>query len=338
MKWLILTDHRGHSDQNSVYALSRALAADKRTEYAVAISRGVAANEAFFGGDLSAPVSGPAVTADFTFKPSGDNFRAAGPPRTLADFDVVWLRLPPPAAGRLLTALAAYADDHDLRIINDPRGIVRTGSKDFLLRFPEWTAPSRRCADGDELRAFAARFPLVLKPLAEYGGRGLLRVTDGRVVGEDRKVTLDEWLIDNDPADYLAMQFLARVTEGDKRILVVNGRILGASLRKPAAGEWLCNVARGGTSVAAEVTERERKMVAAVSPVLLGQGVVICGLDTLTGDDGRRVLSEINANSIGGFPQAAAQSGRPVLEQTIDELYRYLAGDHAGRPAGRPSV
>jgi len=129
---------------------------------------------------------------------------------------------------------------------------------------------------------------------------------------------------DIEAGNYLAMKYLKNVSQGDKRILVVNGKIMGASLRIPKPGQWLCNVSQGGTSVAAEITPEEEEMIAAVAPVLLEKGVVIFGADTLMDDDGKRVLSELNTNSIGGFPQAEAQTGRPILQQTINGIYTYL--------------
>ncbi|MEL7221577.1 MAG: hypothetical protein AAGJ93_09680, partial [Bacteroidota bacterium] len=59
-------------------------------------------------------------------------------------------------------------------------------------------------------------------------------------------------------------------------------------------------------------------------PRLQEAGVLIYGVDTLMGDDGKRVLSEINTLSIGGFPQAEAQSGRPIISQTIELLFNYV--------------
>ena len=80
----------------------------------------------------------------------------------------------------------------------------------------------------------------------------------------------------------------------------------------------------GGTSILADVTPEEQAMIAAIAPTLLEKGIVIFGADTLMDDDGKRVLSELNTNSIGGFPQAEAQTGRPILQQTINGIYDYL--------------
>lgn len=123
---------------------------------------------------------------------------------------------------------------------------------------------------------------------------------------------------------FLAMEFLKNVTQGDKRILVVNGQILASSLRLPTENSWLCNVAQGGRSVPAEATPEEIKIIETISPKLLEAGILIFGADTLVDNNGKRILSEINTLSIGGFPQAEKQTGKPILQQTIDGIMNYV--------------
>ena len=126
-----------------------------------------------------------------------------------------------------------------------------------------------------------------------------------------------------DPEGYLAMKFLKNVSQGDKRILVVGDEVLAASLRIPAEDSWLCNVAQGGTSVAAEVSEEEYEIVRGISKKLNAEGILIYGVDTLVNDDGLRTLSEINTLSIGGFPQAEQQTGKPIIKRMIEKIFDY---------------
>ena len=335
MTYLILTDHRNHSRENSLYALTRTLSRDARTTGVFVASRSDERNEGFFGGDTSARLHGLMVNdaAGFSYDPSGKLFTAADDTTRLGEQDVVWLRLPPPADADFFAHLTSFAPAAaPLKtpvIINHPDGILETGSKSFLYHFSDFTAPVRRVQSADDVRSFAALYPIVLKPLREYGGRGLVKIAEGTAESNGTTEPLEDWLTaaraELEAGNYLAMKFLKNVRQGDKRILVVNGKILGASLRLPAPGQWLCNVAMGGTSVVAEVTPEEEAMIAALSPTLLEKGIVIYGADTLTDDDGKRVLSELNTNSIGGFPQAEAQTGRPVLQQTINGIYDYLS-------------
>ncbi|OAV44941.1 RimK family alpha-L-glutamate ligase [Lewinella sp. 4G2] len=333
LNFLILTDHRGHSDQNSLYALTQQLVKDARTAAAFVASRGDARNAAFFAGDLSAPIYGLVASQAFSQATAAEEFLTSQATSQYAEADVIWLRLPPPADRGFFAALSSFAPASAPKkapvIINNPEGIIETGSKAFLQHFTAFTAPIWSVTSGSQIQELSEQHALVLKPLREYGGRGLVRILEGFAEEEGLKIPLGEWLEKANSTitsgAYLAMKYLKNVSAGDKRILVVNGRILGASVRVPAPGQWLCNVSQGGTSLAADIAPEEEKMIAAVAPVLLNKGVVIFGADTLVDDDGKRVLSELNTNSIGGFPQAEAQSGRPVLQQTINGIYDYLA-------------
>ncbi|WP_116125225.1 RimK family alpha-L-glutamate ligase [Lewinella sp. IMCC34183] len=315
LSFLVLTDHSGHSDQNSLYSLVNTLRLDPRCAHVDVASRGDAQNAEFFAGG-GAQVRGFRVTGPLSYRSDGGAFRTADRQLDPKDYDVVWLRLPHPIAPAFFTWLeqvaAPAAGGSGPLVVNRPRGTLTTGDKSFLLNFPDLTPPVRLVTDEAEAREFAGEFPIVLKPLRAYGGHGIVRMDH-----PDASVQAD-W-----SAPYLAMKFLRNVSQGDKRILIVNGRILAASLRIPPPGEWLCNVAQGGRSVAADVEPEEEAMIAELAPVLLHHGICFAGVDTLVNDDGRRVLSEINTLSIGGFPQAQVQSGRPILQQAIDELFSY---------------
>ena len=324
-KFLALTDHSGHSGENSLYALLRTLSAHERTKSVSVATRADARNAPFFRDMQTTEVVILPADENFVFETAADRFHAATDRARLEDFDVVLMRLPRPVSDEFLDFLTDKGNKQTF--INDPQGIRKTSTKKFLLRFPEVCPDMRMVHNEEEVKAFADRFPIVLKPLKEYGGKGVVKIQNGRVNHGDTDYSLAEYLavikIELERDGYLAMKFLKNVTQGDKRIIVVNGQILAASLRLPAADSWLCNVAQGGTSVPAEPDAEERKIIKKIVPVLKEEGILIFGADTLTDDDGKRVLSEVNTLSIGGFPQAQEQTGRPVLRQAIDGIIEY---------------
>ncbi len=319
-KYLTLTDHSGHSKENSLYALMRTLAAHEKTDTVRVASRGDARNAGFFFAHDTNEVYATEVDADFDFQADGKQFTEGGKRVDIEDFDVILMRLPRPVTDSFLNYLAGRAILKT--IINHPDGIMKTSTKEFLLNFPEVCPPMQLVKSEAEVEAFAAQFPIVLKPLKEYGGKGIVKIKDGKVSTGEEEMSLAEYLaiikIELEQDGYLAMKFLENVKKGDKRILVVNGEILAASLRLPAPDSWLCNVAQGGKSVPAEADADEIKIVKTIAPRLKKEGILIFGADTLTDDNGKRVLSEVNTLSIGGFPQAEQQTGRPILRQTID--------------------
>ena len=122
------------------------------------------------------------------------------------------------------------------------------------------------------------------------------------------------------------MEYLPGVKHGDKRVLVVNGKIMGASLRIPPDGSWMCNVSLGGHSVYADVEPEEKEMAKILIEKLAKRGICIFGFDTLIGKEGKRVLSEVNVLSIGGIVPMEKESGRPVVQMTADGIVDWMLG------------
>ncbi|NJN78562.1 MAG: hypothetical protein HC803_09760 [Saprospiraceae bacterium] len=250
------------------------------------------------------------VDTNFGFDASAKQFDEKSQLTDVRDYDAIIMRLPRPISSEFLSFVAEIGKDKV--IINHPNGIESTSTKAFLLNFPEVCPPMRLCYSIKDILDFSSQFPIVLKPLKEYGGKGILKIngdiTNDGVHDFDTKSYLEGLKDYIETEGFLAMEFLKNVSQGDKRILVVNGQILASSLRLPAEDSWLCNVAQGGRSVPSEVTPEEIHIIETISPKLLEAGILIFGADTLVGNDGKRILSEVNTLSIGGFPQAEKQN------------------------------
>lgn len=325
LRILVLTDHRGHQPSNSVYAIARALAQHASVHEVFLASRGTPANAAFFENRQLTDIH--ALKADSTTDWQTGGARFAQPPLRVdpRDMDLILLRLPPPLNDDFLRFLARTLDER--RVVNRPSGILSTGSKAFLLEVAALCPPLELITDEAGLLAYIGRGPVVLKPLKGYGGHGIIRIDGPDVWSEGGHLSLEEALPllreGLDRGGYLGMPFLRHVDQGDKRVIVVNGEVVGASLRLPARGHWLCNAAQGGHAIAAAPDEDELRMVAHLNEVLLPRGVLIYGMDTLMGNDGHRVLSEVNTSSIGGILQSITPAGQPAALRTAELLVRY---------------
>ena len=324
LKVLILTDHTGHSKENSLYALAQAMRIHPHCAKIDIATRGNAINEFFFKNYLSKGLFVNTVDENFSYSSLGKAYEKKVRRASVNTYDVVWLRLPPPLPKAFLIFLKHQYPN--VLFINDPDGIYDTGSKEFLMNFPEICAPMKVCKSIDDILEFQHQFPIVLKPFREYGGKGIVRIENGKVWEGKIELPLIDFLekIKDKPIEYLGVKFLKNVSKGDKRIIVVNGKIVGASLRLPPKDCWLCNVAMGGSSISAVADADEIKIVERINPILSKLGIVMYGVDTLLGDDGKRVLSEINTTSIGGVPQMAKQQGKPLVKTTTDLIWDFV--------------
>lgn len=323
-KLLVLTDHKNHSSENSLYALVRALAANPLCAEVNIASRAMPENEDFFSGKNAIKLSVIKPSADFAFDKSGKIFQEDIHEEFCSSYDWVFLRMPPPIDSSFLDFLSKNFSEQV--IVNDPQGIFKTGSKEFLMNFQDCCPPMRICSSLEDIIDFKKEFPIVLKPFREYGGRGIIRIDGDQVWEGKTEKTFSEFLDQNKNVDiaYLGVRFLKNVNQGDKRIIVVNGEIMGASLRLPAKDSWLCNVAMGGSSNHTTVDLDEINIVKTIHPILSKLGIVMYGVDTLVNDDGKRVLSEINTTSIGGLPQIAKMRKEPLVEKASDLIWDYF--------------
>jgi glutathione synthase len=109
--------------------------------------------------------------------------------------------------------------------------------------------------------------------------------------------------------------FLPQVSEGDKRILLVNGEPLGAVNRKPKAGEFRSNLAVGGQPEATDLSPRERQICDVLRPALIEAGLFFVGIDVIAGH-----LSEINVTSPTGIREVEQLGKIPLADLTQQRL------------------
>ena len=324
-KVLVLTDHRGHSIQNSIYAILQGMLKHEQCMHIDIASRGVVENQLFFESHDKGALHVVTLNSKFKYSESGESYTENLKKANVEDYNFVFLRLPRPLRDESLLWFEELFSN--ATIVNSAKGIIATSSKAFLLNFPDVCPDIKLCTSIADVMEEVEKYPIVLKPLKEYGGRGLLKINKEHIDDGENIHDTNTYLasikdqIEND--NYLSMRFLKNVTKGDKRILVVDGEIMASSLRLPAEDSWLCNVAQGGTSVPSEATQEEVNIISTIKSKLRAQGIFMYGVDTLENDEGKRILSEINTLSIGGWPQAEAQTGIPIINKLINKLFQH---------------
>lgn len=330
---LVLTDHAAHSSENSIYGLLQELRKHPRCKGIDTASRSVPKNTLFFTHHQQRSIHVAPVDEGFSFRPDGHFFKNRLRLASLYEYDVILLRLPHPVTIDFWQFLSGIYPEK--QIINRPSGIYKTSNKLFLLQVADLCPPIRRCASAADIIEFQAQFPIVLKPAYNYGGKGIVKIEGDKAWTGNQSIPLAQFLktFQDSPTEYLGMKYLKNVDQGDKRIIVLNSHILGASIRLPAKGSWMCNVAQGGQAIPAEVDAEEQKIAATLSPLLAELGVIFYGFDTLVDDNGKRTLSEINTLSIGGLVQIANFTGKPVVREAAYLIWDYVKNTLYGKPS-----
>lgn len=226
----------------------------------------------------------------------------------LADFDVIWLRQDPPFDMHYITTTHLLDLVHpNTLVVNDPFWVRNFPEKLLVLKFPELTPPTMIARDIDNLRAFKDQHgDIIVKPLYGNGGAGVFRLTQ-----EDRNLSsLFELFTGFSREPLIAQQYLPAVTQGDKRVILIDGEPIGAINRVPAAGETRSNMHVGGRPEKVELTDRDREICAAIGPVLREHGQIFVGIDVI-GD----YLTEINVTSPTGIQELERFDGINVAEK-----------------------
>ena len=323
-KMLILTDHINHSAVNSLYKLANALNNNPRCAYIDIATRGFELNDPFYKKHQTEDIFVRRMDEELVFHPEGKVFKEKLHQESLSTYDVVLLRLPPPITNDFAHFLIKQFPKQ--LWINHPLSIIRTGNKQFLLNFPDLCPRMKLCTTIEDIVSFKNQHPIVLKPLQDYGGNGIIRIDEDQVWEGNQKTDWPKLSLQlaDQPFEYLAVEYLHHVDQGDKRIIVINGEVVGTSLRLPAKDSWLCNAAMGGRSELSEPDANELEILNRVDQLLSKIGVVMYGIDTLMGNNGKRVLSEINTTSIGGLAPISELTNRPVIQQAADLLWHYI--------------
>ena len=233
----------------------------------------------------------------------------------VAAYDAVVMRKDPPFDMEYFysTHLLERAVAQGARVFNNPQALRNHSEKLSIAEFPQFTAPTMVTRRADDLRAFVAHHgKTIFKPLDGMGGMGIFRVD----AGEPNLSVIIEMLTRDGAETVMAQKYLPAISEGDKRVLLINGKPVPYCLaRIPKSGETRGNLAAGGTGVARELSARDREIAETLGPILAARGLFLVGLDVI-GDN----LTEINVTSPTCFQEITQQTGFNVPGMFIDAL------------------
>lgn len=237
----------------------------------------------------------------------------------LRDFDVVLMRKDPPFDAEYIytTHLLGQAEREGAWVLNNPSALRGHPEKLALMEFAEYAPPTLVSRDALAVRAFHAQHQdIILKPLDGMGGMGIFRVReDGLNLG-----SILESLTGYGQQTIMAQAYLPAIAEGDKRILLIDGRPVPFCLaRIPQAGETRGNLAAGGKGVAQALSEHDTAMALALGQILAPRGLFLVGLDVIG-----TMLTEVNVTSPTCFQEISTQTGCDVAALFIDALEQRL--------------
>jgi glutathione synthase len=252
-----------------------------------------------------------AVTRPVTVQDvEGDHVKSDTASRTdLSSFDVVLLRQDPPFDMGYVTTTHILERIHPRTlVVNDPFHVRNAPEKIFVTEFPDLMPATLITRDKAEIEAFRAEHgDIVMKPLYGNGGAAVFKVSPedpnfGSLFDLFASLSREPWVV---------QRFLPQVSEGDKRIILVDGRAAGAVNRVPQPGDIRSNMVRGGAARPTDLSKREIEICERIGPALREKGLLFTGIDVIDG-----YLTEINVTSPTGI-RAIKRLGGPDLAVEI---------------------
>lgn len=237
--------------------------------------------------------------------------------------DVLLLRANPFDAG--LLAFAELAKARGVDVVNDPAALLRVGSKAWLASLADVPTPPTLVTQSFAMAQVfyeKHRRPVVLKPARGSGGQGVRLVR--RRDPQGLEAAFSEVRAGGEHV--VVQTYLEEAEVGEKRVVWMDGEVLGGYLRRRAEGEFRHNLKQGGTAEATTFSPSELAVVARITPHLLGAGVRLAGIDLI----GQHVI-EVNALNPGGAYHADRLHGSDVAGSIVDHLARGRRVLSAGR-------
>lgn len=237
----------------------------------------------------------------------------------LDELDIVLMRRDPPFdMGYIYTTyMLELVEKAGTIVINRPQSLRDANEKFFINNFPQCCVPMIISSSSNLIREFVSEHGrCVVKPLDGMGGESVFQISD---VDMNMNVIL-ETITRHDTRPVMAQRYIDEISEGDKRILIVNGEAVPYALARYAGkGDFRGNLAKGGSSKGVPLSERDRWVCSQVAPELIKRGILFAGLDII-GD----WLSEVNVTSPTCIRELDGEFGLNIAGQLFDGVEAML--------------
>ena len=243
--------------------------------------------------------------------------------RSLQDFDVVLMRQDPPFDMAYITAthLLEMLSPRTM-VVNNPAEVRNAPEKLLVTLYPDLMPATVISRDSDVISAFRQKYQdIIIKPLFGNGGAGVFRLKPG----DQNLNSLLEMFFCSSREPLMVQAYLPAVRDGDKRVILVDGKPVGAVNRIPNDDEVRSNFHAGGIAAKTKLTERDLQICSTIGPELRRRGLMFVGIDIIG-----NYMTEINVTSPTGIREIERLSGIDIASLTwdaIEQKYRNYSGN-----------
>jgi len=177
-----------------------------------------------------------------------------------------------------------------VKIINDPKSLREVPEKLFSINLTKYMPSTLISEDLEEIKNFITKNrKVIIKPIDSYSGNDVILMNGFKLKIIKRYIKKYNHII--------CQKFLPKITTGDKRVFIINGKVKGAISRIPKKGSILSNMSKGASAKNINLSAQEMKISKIVSKMLVKKNIYFAGIDFVQG----KLIGDINVTSPTGL-------------------------------------
>ena len=177
-----------------------------------------------------------------------------------------------------------------VKIINNPTSIRNISEKLFSSKYQKFMPPTIFTQNLNEIKRFVnTHKKIILKPIHGYGGNDILLLSKLNLYLIKKFIKKHGYI--------MCQKFLPKISNGDKRVFIINGKIVGAISRIPKKGSFLSNLSKGGKAINITLTSAEKKISKILAKDLKKENIFFAGIDFID----QKLNGDINVTSPTGL-------------------------------------
>jgi glutathione synthase len=196
-----------------------------------------------------------------------------------------------------------------VKILNNPTSIRNISEKLYSVKFQKYMPNTIFTQNIDEIKNFFKKHKkVILKPIHSYSGN------DIHLLNSFNLKLIKKFIKQHD--HIMCQKFIPRISKGDKRVFLINGKVCGAISRVPKKGSFLSNMSKGAKPINIKLTKIENKISKLLAKDLKKQNIFFAGIDFID----QKLNGDINVTSPTGLKTLYDLSGINLAKTFWREL------------------
>ena len=196
-----------------------------------------------------------------------------------------------------------------VKIINNPTSIRNVSEKLYSARYQKYMPNSIFSQNITEIKNFFKKNKkVIIKPIHGFSGN------DIHLLNKFNSKLIKKFIKKHD--HILCQKYMPKISKGDKRVFLINGKVCGAISRVPKKGSFLSNMSKGAKPNKTKLTIKENKISKLIAKDLKKENIFFAGIDFID----QKLNGDINVTSPTGLKTFFDLSGKNLAKTFWKEL------------------